>query len=94
VVQEQRDSIPLQREKPILVQPEDDVPYTLPAIPHPEFVLQDPEIDHCLDVRVHHDPVELRMMEVFQHVDSKSLGSHLLLLKYHVLNPNQQLSVK
>jgi hypothetical protein len=49
---------------------------TLPTIPHPEVVLQDPEIDNCLDVRVHHDSVELRMMEAFQQVDSKSFGTH------------------
>jgi hypothetical protein len=31
VVQEQLDPIPLQQEEPLLVQPEDDVPYTLPT---------------------------------------------------------------
>jgi hypothetical protein len=36
--------------------------------------------DQCLDIRVHHDPVELRMMEVFQQVDSKSFGSHAFML--------------
>jgi hypothetical protein len=80
VVQEQLDQIPLQQEEPLLVQPEDDVPYTLPTILHPEVVLQDPEIDQSLDIRVHHDPVELRMMEVFQQVDSKSFGSHAFML--------------
>ena len=59
-----------------MVQPEDDVPYTLPTILHPKVVLQDPEIDQSLDIRVHHDPVELRMMEVFQQVDAKSFISH------------------
>jgi hypothetical protein len=28
-----------------------------------------------LDIRVHHDPIELNMMEVFQQVDYKSFGS-------------------
>jgi hypothetical protein len=59
-----------------LVQPEDDVPFTLPTILHPEVVLQDPEIDQSLDIRVHHDPFELRMMEVFQQVDAKIFISH------------------
>ena len=80
MVQEQRDLIPLQQEKPILVQPEDDVPYTLPMILHTKVVLQDPEIDQCLDIRVHQDPVELRMMEVFQQEDSKSFDSHAFTL--------------
>jgi hypothetical protein len=53
-----------------LVQPEDDVPFTLPTIPHLEVVLQDPEIDQSLDIRAHHDQVELRMMEIFQQVDA------------------------
>ena len=59
VVQEQLDQTPLQQEELLLVQPEDDVPLTLPTIPHPEVVLQDPEIDQSLDIRVHHDPVQL-----------------------------------
>jgi hypothetical protein len=63
-----------------LVQPEDDVPYTLPTIPHPKVVLQDPEIDQSLDIRVDHDPIELKMMEVFQQVDAKSFGSHAFML--------------
>jgi hypothetical protein len=58
-----------------LVQPEDDVLYTLPTTPHSEVVLQGLEIDECLDIRVHHDPVELRMMEVFLQEDSKSFSS-------------------
>jgi hypothetical protein len=66
VIQEQLDSIPLKQEDLFLVQLEDVVPYTLPTIPHLEVVLQGPEIDQCLDIRVHHDPIELRMMEVFQ----------------------------
>jgi hypothetical protein len=66
VVQEQFDLIPLQQEEPLLVQPEDDVPYTLPTISHLEVVLHDLEIDQSLDIVVHHDLVELRMMEVFQ----------------------------
>jgi hypothetical protein len=36
VVQEQLDPIPLQQEEPLLVQPEDDVPYTLLTILHPK----------------------------------------------------------
>jgi len=32
-------------------------------------------IDQCLDVKVHHDLVEIKMMEVFHEVDSKSFGS-------------------
>jgi hypothetical protein len=63
-----------------LVQLEDDVPFTLPTILHPEVVLQDLEIDQSLDIRVHHDPVEIRMMEVFQQVDSKSFISHAFVL--------------
>jgi hypothetical protein len=63
-----------------LVQLEDNVPCTLPTILHPKVVLQDPEIDKSLDIRVHHDPVELRMMEVFQQVDAKSFGSHEFML--------------
>jgi hypothetical protein len=38
-----------------VVQPEDDVPYTLPMIPHREVVHQVPEIDQCLDIRVQDD---------------------------------------
>jgi hypothetical protein len=77
VVQEQFDQLLLQQGEQPLVQPEDDLPYNLPMIPHSDFVLQeDPLTDHCLDIRVNHDPVELRMMEVFQQVDSKSFGSH------------------
>jgi hypothetical protein len=63
-------------EEPLLVQLEDDVPYTLPTILHPQVVLQSPNIDQCFDIKVHDDPVELRMMEVFQQIDSKSSGSH------------------
>jgi hypothetical protein len=48
-----------------VVQPDNDVPYTLPTITHPKIVLKDPDIDQSLDIRVHHDPIELRMMEVF-----------------------------
>ena len=60
-----------------MVQLEDDLPYNLPMIPHTDLVLQgEPLTVHCLDIRVNHDPVELRMMEVFQHSYSKSLGSH------------------
>jgi hypothetical protein len=80
VVQEQLDPIPLQQEEPLLVQPEDDIPHTLLTVPHPEVVLQELEIDQSLDIRVHHDPVELRMMEVFQQVDAKSFGSHAFML--------------
>jgi hypothetical protein len=80
VVQELLDHISLQVEEPLLVQPKDDVPYTFPTILHPKVVLQGPEIDQSLDIRVHHDPVELRMMEVFQQVDSQSLGSHAFTL--------------
>jgi hypothetical protein len=63
-----------------LVQPEDDVPFTFPTIPHPEVVLQDLEIDQSLDIKVHHDPVELKMMEVFQQIDSKSFVSYTFVL--------------
>jgi hypothetical protein len=63
-----------------LVQPEDDVRYTLPIILHRDVVLQDPEIDQSLDIKVHHDPIELRMMEVFHQVDAKSFGSHAFML--------------
>jgi hypothetical protein len=37
-------------------------------------------IDQSLDIRVHHDPVELRMMDLFQQVDSKSFGSRAFTL--------------
>jgi hypothetical protein len=80
VVQEQFDLIPLQQQEPLLVQPEDDIPYTLPTILHPKVALQHLEIDQSLDIRVHHDPVELRMMEVFQQVDAKSFDSHAFML--------------
>jgi hypothetical protein len=63
-----------------LVQPEDDIAYTLPTILHPEVVFQGPEVDHCLDIRVQHDLVELRMMEVFPQVHSNSFGSHAFTL--------------
>ena len=66
VVEEQLDLIPLQQQKPLLLQPEDDVPYTLPTISHLEVVLQDPKIDQSLDIIMHHGLVELKMMEVFQ----------------------------
>jgi hypothetical protein len=79
-VQEQLDLIPLQQEEPLLVQLEDDVPYTLPTILHLEVVLRILEMDQCLDIKVHHDLVELRMMEVFQQVDSKSFTSHAFTL--------------
>jgi hypothetical protein len=81
VVQEQLDPIPLQQKEPLLVQPEDDVPYTFPTIMHLEVVLQGPEIDQSLDIIAHHDPVELRMVAL--------IHSRLSLLKCHVLNPNQ-----
>jgi hypothetical protein len=58
----------------------DNAPYTLSVIPHPEVVFQDLEIDQCLDIRIHHDPVELRMMEAFQQVDSKSFSAHAFTL--------------
>jgi hypothetical protein len=80
VVQEQLDHTPLQQEEPLLVQPEDVVLFPFPTISHPEVVLQDPELDQSLDIRVHHDPVELRMMEVFQQVDAKSFNSHAFVL--------------
>jgi hypothetical protein len=76
VVQEQLEQLPLQQEDPLLVQPEDDIPYTLPTFQQPNLVpQQDPKIDQRLDIKVHHDPIELRMMEVFQYIDSKSFGS-------------------
>jgi len=37
VVREQLDQIPLQQEEPLLVQPEDDVPYTLPMVQQPNL---------------------------------------------------------
>jgi len=80
VVQEQLDQIPLQHEEPILVQLEDDVPYTLPTIPHHKVALQGPEIDQRVDIKVHHDPVELKMMEVFQQIDAKSSSYHAFML--------------
>jgi hypothetical protein len=81
VVHEQLDQIPVQQEEPPLVQPKDDVPYTLPMIVQLDIVpLEDSLIDQCLDIRVYHDPVERRMMEVFQQVDSKSFGSHAFTL--------------
>jgi hypothetical protein len=48
-----------------LVQPKDSVPYTFLTILHLEVVLQDLEIDQSLDIKVHHDLVELKMMEAF-----------------------------
>ena len=63
-----------------MVQPEDDVPYTLSSIPHLEFVLQDPMPDQNLNIKVHHDPIELRMMEAFQKIDSKTFGSHAFMI--------------
>jgi hypothetical protein len=66
MVQEWLDLIPLQQEEPLLVQPEDDVPYALPMIMHPDVVLQDPKIDQRLYIRVYHDPIEIKIMEVFQ----------------------------
>jgi len=66
VVQGQFDQLPLQLGEQLLVQSEDDIPYNLTMIQHSDFVLQeDPLTDHCLDIRFNHDPVELRMMEVF-----------------------------
>jgi len=64
-----------------LVQQKDDLPYNFPMTPHSDFVLQgDPLTDHCLDIRITHDSVELRMMEVFQEVDSKNFDSSIFLL--------------
>jgi hypothetical protein len=81
IVQEQFDHMPLQQHKQLLVQPEDDTPYIFPRIPDSDFFLQeDPLTNQCFDIIVHHDPVELRMMEVFQHVDSKSFNSHAFML--------------
>jgi hypothetical protein len=57
MVQEPLDQIPLQQEEQLLVQPEDDVPYTLPIVQQPDLVFQGPEIHQSLDIRVHHDPV-------------------------------------
>jgi hypothetical protein len=80
VVHEKLDQTPLQQEEPLLVQPEDDVPFTFPSIPHHEIVLQDPEIDQSLAIRFHHDLVELKMMEVFQQLDVKSFNSRAFVL--------------
>jgi hypothetical protein len=64
-----------------LVQLEDDPLYNLPLIPHSNFILQgDPLTNHGLDIRVTHDPIELRMIEVFRNVDLKSFGSSIFLL--------------
>jgi hypothetical protein len=63
-----------------LVQPKDDDPCTFPTIPYIEIVLQDPKIDQILDIRVCHEPFDLRMMEVFQQEYSKSFGSHAFTL--------------
>jgi hypothetical protein len=64
-----------------LVQPEDDLPHSLPMIPHSNFVLHiDHPTDHFLDIRIGHDLVELRMTEVFQEADLKSFGSSTFLL--------------
>jgi hypothetical protein len=79
VVQKQLDQVPLQQDEPLLVQPEDDVSYTLPTILHLEVVIHDLEIDQSLDIRVHLDPLEFRMIEVFQLVDVKSFGSHIFM---------------
>jgi hypothetical protein len=53
VVHEQLDLISLKQEEPLLVQPEDDVSYTFPMIPHPEVVLKGSEIDHFLDIKTY-----------------------------------------
>jgi hypothetical protein len=37
-------------------------------------------IDQSLDIRVDHDPIELRMMEVFHQIDSRSFSSHAFML--------------
>jgi hypothetical protein len=63
-----------------MVQPKDDVPQTLLTVPHPKVVLQEPEIDQSSDIRVHHDLVELRLMKVFQHVDTMSFTFHAFML--------------
>jgi hypothetical protein len=63
-----------------LVQLEDGVPYTLPTFQQPDLVFQGPEINHSLDIRVHHDQVEVKMMEVFQQVDAKCFNSHAFML--------------
>jgi hypothetical protein len=80
VVQEQLHQIPLQQEEPLFAQPEDDIPYMFPMIPHSEVILQDPMTDRCLDIKNYHYPVELRMMEAFQQVDSKSFNSHAFMI--------------
>jgi hypothetical protein len=63
-----------------LVQPEDDVPYTLPTVQQQDLVFQGPKIHQSLDIKVHHDPVELKMIKVFQQIDSMSFGSHTFTL--------------
>ena len=63
-----------------MVQLEDGVPYTLPTFQQPDLVFQGPEINHSLDIRVHHDQVELKMMEVFQQLDAKCFNSHAFVL--------------
>jgi hypothetical protein len=44
MVNEPLDQIPLQQEELLLVQLEDDVPYTLPTTQQPDLVFQGPEI--------------------------------------------------
>jgi hypothetical protein len=58
-----------------LVQPEDDVSYILPTVQQLDIFFWGPEIHQSSDIRVHHDLVELRMMEAFQQINCKSFGS-------------------
>jgi hypothetical protein len=77
VVQEQFDQIPLHQGNQPLVQPKDDLSHNLTIILQSHFVLQrDPLPDHYLDIKVNHDPIVLKVMEVFQQANSKSFGSH------------------
>jgi hypothetical protein len=65
----------LQLEEHLLVQTKDDFPHSMVMISQPTFVLQcDPQFDHCLDIRLYHDPVEMRMLEVFQEAMQKSFS--------------------
>jgi hypothetical protein len=54
------------------------IPLTVCLSSHIHILLfkRDPLTDQCLDIRIRHDLVEMRKMEVFQQVDSKSFSSH------------------
>jgi hypothetical protein len=80
VIQEQFIEIPMLQGEQLSVQPEDDLPHSLPMILDSVLVLQEhPQANHFSDIRISHELVELRMMD-FWEANLKSFDSSTCLL--------------